>query len=258
MGESELHAPERANRESALHAVVVATAVAVAAMVMQVVTAIPALFVIDFDPEGTLSLSGFIVLFIASYAGMVLAVWGYLRLSNRGWSYLDLRWPTRRDLKYIIGGTLGGFAALTVLGLFVEFLDLPTTPNTILEPALAGDTTFLLVLVPLVLLINAPVEELVFRNVVQKRLYGSLGKGWAIVVASVIFALVHLPVYYHPNLGATGVMLILIFAGSLVFGWVYARTDNLVVPTVVHGLFNAINILLLYVYLTTEPTLGIL
>lgn len=186
---------------------------------------------------------------------MVLAVWGYLRLSGRGWSYLDLRRPGVRDLKYVVLGTAGGFAVVTALGALVQALGLPTTPNTILEPALAGDTTFLLVLVPLVLLVNAPVEELVFRNVVQKRLYGAFGKAWAVVVASLVFAVVDLPVYYNPDLLASAVSVAIVFAGSLVFGWVYARTDNLLVPAIVHGLFNAANILLLYVYLTTEPTI---
>ncbi len=246
------------NGRGKLRAVAVALAVAVAAMVMQVVAAVPAVLAFGIEPGETAAPENFVVLFVAAYAGMVLAVWGYLRLSGRGWSYLDVRAPTRRDLAYVVGGTAGGFAALTALGAVVELAGLPTTPNTALEPALAGDPSFLLVLVPLVLFVNAPVEELVFRNVVQKRLYGAYGKGWAVVLASVIFALVHLPAYYNPDLRATGVMVGLIFAGSLVFGWTYARTDNLVVPTVVHGLFNAIQILLLYFYLTTDLTLEVL
>lgn len=238
-----------------LQSVTVALLVAVAAMVMQVVAAVPVLLLVDVDPMGAIPLGSFVALFVASYAGMVIAVWGYLHLSGRGWRYVDLRWPGLRDLAYVLVGTVGGFAVLTALGVAVQQLGLPTTPNTILEPALAGDTRYLLALVPLVLFVNAPVEELVFRNVVQKRLYDSFGKAGAVVLASLVFAVVHLPVYYNPNLVATGVSVAIIFAGSLVFGWVYARTDNLLVPTAVHGLFNAINLLLLYVYLTTEPTL---
>lgn len=238
-----------------LRAVTVASLVAVAAMIMQVVAAVPVLLVLGVGPEESLSLPGFVVLFVASYAGMVIAVWAYLRLSGQGWGYVDFRRPGLGDLGYAFVGLVGGFAAVTALGVVVQQLGLPTTPNTVLEPALAGDTRFLLALVPLVLFINAPVEELVFRNVVQKRLYGAFGRGQAIVLASLVFAVVHLPVYYDPNLVATGVTVALVFAGSLVFGWVYARTDNLLVPVVVHGLFNATSILLLYVYLTTETTL---
>ncbi|PSP80472.1 CPBP family intramembrane metalloprotease [Halobacteriales archaeon QS_1_68_20] len=246
------------NGPGKLRAAAVALGVAVAAMVMQVVAAVPAVLAFGIEPGETAAPENVVVLFVASYAGMVLAVWGYLRWSGRGWSYLDVRTPTRRDLLYVVGGTVGGFAALTGLGAVVELLGLPTTPNAALEPAFSGGPSFLLVLVPLVLFVNAPVEELVFRNVVQKRLYGAYGKGAAVVLASLVFAVVHLPVYYNPDLRATGVMVALIFAGSLVFGWVYARTENLVVPTVVHGLFNAIQILLLYVYLTSDLTLELL
>lgn len=238
-----------------LHAILVATAYGLAGVVLSALGGLVAVLLLPWAGEGAMSLPGFVVLFVASYAGMLGAVWLFLRRSGRDASYLDVEWPGVRDVGYGLLGFVGGFAALLAVGWLVSLLDLSTTPNAVLEPGLAGDTTYLLVLIPLVLLVNAPAEELLYRNVVQKSLYGHFSKPGAVVLASAVFAVVHLPAYFNPNLGATGVSLAVVFVGSLVFGWVYARTDNVVVPAVVHGLFNAVQIALLYVYLTADPTL---
>ena len=44
--------------------------------------------------------------------------------------------------------------------------------------------------------------------------------------------------------------LAVVFALSLALGWVYYRTENLVVPILVHGAFNAIQFAGLYVRMT--------
>lgn len=235
----------------------VAVVVAVAGIVASGLATVPVLLAVD--PTGAQSLSGFALLFLANYAGMALTVVLYLVVAGRGLSYLDVSLPGVRDLGYVLGGTVAAFLAVATVGALVTLLGLETTPNAVLEPALGGNTDLLLLLVPLVLFVNAPVEELLFRNVVQKRLYGAFSRAPAVVVASAIFAAVHAPAYYdfaNPNLEATAVSIAVIFAGSLVFGWTYARTDNVVVPSAVHGLFNAVQIGLLYVALEQQATLG--
>jgi hypothetical protein len=243
-------------RRGKLGATIAATGVAAAGMILSVVTAIPVLLIVEVGPDGSTSLVGFAALFVASYVGLLVAAWGYLRYSGRGYGYLDLLVPSRRDLKYVAGGTVSIFVVVVVIGVVYASLGVQTTPNAVTEPGLENPD-YLLVLVPLVIFVNAPAEELLFRNVVQKSLYGTFSRRNAVLVASVIFAVVHVPAYYHPDPAVIGASIGVIFGGSVVFGWVYARTDNLVVPSLVHGLFNAIQILLLYTLVTSDPTLGV-
>jgi hypothetical protein len=239
-----------------LRATAVATGVSATGIVLSVFTAIPVLLFVEIGPDGSTSLVGFAALFVASYVGFLLTALGFLRYTGKGLAFFDLEWPSRRDLKYVAGGIVAIFAVVFALGVVYALIEVETTPNAITEPGYE-DPNFLLVLVPLVIFVNAPAEELLFRNVVQKSLYGPFSRRGAVLTTSAIFALVHIPSYYHPDPIVIASSITVIFGGSIVFGWVYARTDNLVVPSLVHGLFNAIQVLLLYSYVSTDPTLGV-
>lgn len=84
------------------------------------------------------------------------------------------------------------------------------------------------------------IEELVFRNGIQKLLSYRIRPEAAIAVTSAVFALLHVPSY--GGFGAPAVTLLLpvtvVFVGSMVFGVLYWRTENVVVPTLAHMAFN--------------------
>ena len=239
---------------SKLRATVVTTIVAVVGTVLSVLTAIPVVLFLRPGSEMATSPPGFAALFVASYVGYALAGVIYLAWSGRGLGYLDVAIPDRRDLGYVVLGVVGVFGAVMALGVLISLLDTPSTPHNLFEPGM--NPRVLLVLIPLVLFVNAPVEEFVFRNVVQKRLAESFSTPGAIGLASLIFAVVHLPAYYNPDLRATAASLGLVTVAALVFGIVYARTDNIVVPTVVHGVYNAVQIGLFYLFVTGEETIA--
>jgi membrane protease YdiL (CAAX protease family) len=242
-----------AARSGKLRATLAASSVAVAGTVLSVVTAIPVVLVLQPGSELAVSPLGFAALFVASYVGYALAGVAYLAWTGRGLAYLDVDVPDGRDLLFVVVGVVGVFGAVIALGALISLLDTPSTPHNLFEPGM--NPRVLLVLVPLVLFVNAPVEELVFRNVVQKRLAETFTSSSAIVLASLIFAVVHLPAYYNPDLRATAVSLGLVTVASLVFGYVYAETDNVLVPSAVHGIYNAVQIGLFYVFVTGEQTL---
>jgi len=241
-------------RESKLRATLVASGVAVAGTVLSVVTAIPVVLVLQPGSELAVSPLGFAALFVASYVGYALAGVAYLAWTGRGTAYLDIDVPGRRDLGFVVVGIVGVFGAVIALGALISLFDAPSTPHNLFEPGM--NPRVLLVLVPLVLFVNAPVEEFVFRNVVQKRLAETFSTRSAVVLASLVFAVVHLPAYYNPDLRATAVSLALVTVASLVFGYVYAETDNVLVPSAVHGIYNAVQIGLFYLFVTGEQTLG--
>jgi membrane protease YdiL (CAAX protease family) len=238
----------------ALRSLLTATVVGLAGVLLSAAASVVGLALSSWNGVGPPSVADVVVLFVAGYVGMLAVVGSYLAATTRDASYLDLAWPDRQDLRHGAAGLVGGVAALLAVGTVAVLLGLPTAPHSLVEPALAGDPAYLLMLVPLVVLVNAPAEELLYRNVVQKTLYGSFSRPTAVVLASAVFTAAHLPAYGGPDPAATGVALTVVFVRSLAFGWTYARTGNVVVPSLVHGLFNAGYLAALYVSLAVVPT----
>ncbi|WP_342546710.1 CPBP family intramembrane glutamic endopeptidase [Paenibacillus sp. FSL P2-0089] len=85
-------------------------------------------------------------------------------------------------------------------------------------------------------------EELLFRGIIQNVLTLYLPNPWiAIAITTVLFVGMHVQYYSKP------LMLLNITIPSLVFGWVYVQTHNLLVPILVHFLMN-LGITLLFKY----------
>lgn len=170
--------------------------------------------------------------------GMLGSVAVYFRIRDR-WDLVRVRRPSLRTL----GLVAVGFVAATALNLartavMVAFDLTAATPVVDAGTDAADPAAALLALTLLSFLVIAPIEELLFRGLIQGRLRESYGPVRAVLGASAMFALMHLP-------GLTGSLpgrlltVAGLFAVSLVFGYLYERTGNLVVPWAVHGLYNA-------------------
>ena len=177
--------------------------------------------------------------------GMLGTALGYLWLRNR-WDLIRVRWPSVRMLVLIGAGVLAAFVLNIVRTVMMVTLELEAS-SPIVDAGTGTDAaTVLLVMTAVSFLIIAPIEEILFRGVIQGRLSEAYGSTVAIGTASALFALMHLP-------GLSGVLsgrLLTVgglFTVSLVFGWLYERTENLVVPWAVHGLYNASLFGVLYV-----------
>jgi len=193
----------------------------------------------------------FTVAIVASGVGLVLTTLAYLHFSEKDATFIDLDTPVLRDAGYIIAGTVGLFVVLTAISVVFQQLGIPSAPSGIEERVReTGKTDALLVLAPLSILVIGPGEELVFRNIIQKRLYDLFPRMQSIVLASVLFAAVHLLQYSNTDPLQTLSSLFVVFVLALALGFLYERTEKLVVPAVVHGLFNAIQFLLLYAEIT--------
>lgn len=183
---------------------------------------------------------------VFNFVGIALGGVLYLLFTDRGWRFVDLAVPDRTDLKWIVGGIVLVLAFYLAIGIAATVLELPSADSDVVL-LLGDDVTMVLIMIGIVLALNAPAEEFVFRNVIQKRLYDSYSGLGAVVVTSVIFLLVHVPMYLtladEPI--ATAVSLGVMFGGSVIMGYVYLRTANLVVPILVHAAMNVF-VLLLY------------
>jgi membrane protease YdiL (CAAX protease family) len=188
------------------------------------------------------------VLFVLEYLGAVIVALGFLYVTRRGLAYLDFSWPSLRDIGAIAAGVVALFALWAASIALIEGLGLPSGAEHALFDPEEGDPRLLLLLVPLILLVNGPVEELLYRNVIQKYLAERFSTAVAIGIASVVFTIAHIPAYLtsSPTLLAIGVTLGLLFCLSCVLGTLYAWTRNLTVVAAVHGLYNATLIFGLY------------
>lgn len=198
---------------------------------------------------------GTYLLFISAlYATDVVIAAGYLHLSGRGLNYLDVRWPTLRDLGYVVGAVALSFGVGIALSTLVFVFALPEPPATIFTDIELANPVNYLVFVPFALLVNGPVEEALFRGIIQKRLAADYSRAVALSFASALFALYHLPAFYAvlltttPPLSGLGVALAAFFAAGLILGAVYARTNNLTVPMLAHGVYNALAALMFYFF----------
>lgn len=185
--------------------------------------------------EGT---AGEVFTFVAAYVGWGVAVVGYLLLADRR-DYLDVRAPTRDDLRVAAAGTVASFAVYGLVVAGHRFAGLPMAGHSLGERAAEVGPSLALALAVLAVTVNAPVEELFFRNVVQKRLAEAIPERAAVGGAGVLFGLAHLPAYASGDPLGVAVTVGLLTAQGVIWGAAFARTDNAVVPALCHGAYNA-------------------
>ncbi|MCP8322552.1 MAG: CPBP family intramembrane metalloprotease [Candidatus Methylarchaceae archaeon HK02M2] len=107
------------------------------------------------------------------------------------------------------------------------------------KAAMPTDSFQLVAYVIISIILVGPVEELAFRGFVQQGFENSFGKMNGLLIASALFGLPHFANY--PYNAATA------FAGGLVLGYVWQKTDqNTTATAVIHGIFNSIGIILIY------------
>ncbi len=177
----------------------------------------------------------------------------YLSMRDEGLDFLRLKRPGLRELAWIVGGLLALFGILIGTTVIQTTFGIESAQHSIVTSGLQNPE-ILLVLMPLSILLVGPGEELLFRGVIQQLLRLRFGVPIGIAIASAIFSVAHLG-----SLTGEGLVLTLItyVALSLILGVSYEYSDTLVVPAMIHGLFNAIQFGLLYWTATTDVPVAV-
>ena len=213
----------------------------IAMFIAQVLLASPAIALL-----GSLSELQWMVLTYLSFAlGLGSVAFGYLRFRGYDLSYIDLEVPTIRTVLWTVGGLIVLFGILVGGSWLMNVAGVEAAGHGTVEEA-EQNPELLVVIVPAMILIVGPFEELLYRNVIQKSLYETFSRYGAVVVASVVFAFVHVLAYATAGPGQVLASLAMIFGLSLVLGMIYERTENLLVPALIHGVFNAVQFSMLY------------
>ncbi|MFB6195153.1 MAG: lysostaphin resistance A-like protein [Haloplanus sp.] len=161
----------------------------------------------------------------------------YLRVRGLGLDDLGVRLPSLRELLIVVGGYAAAIVAAVSGALVIAITGIPAGENQVSQFA-SADPTVLLWLVPASFLLIGPGEELLFRGIVQGRLRETFDPISGVALASALFAGIHF-VALTGGAGGRLVTVTVLFFPALVFGGVYELTDNLVVPALVHGAYNA-------------------
>lgn len=183
-------------------------------------------------PARTLFL-GTVLLQGVTFGGLALV---YLRVRDLEWNFVRVHIPSLRDLGVALGGFLLLLVMLFTASTLLSALGIESAQNQIVEIGQQNPIVFL-VLVPLSFILVGPGEELLFRGLIQGTLMETFHPIRAVVLASGLFALIHLP-----SLTGEGKLVYvgIVFALALVLGGTYEFTDNLAVPSLIHGAYNAV------------------
>ena len=146
-------------------------------------------------------------------------------------------------------GFVVAFPVSQALGMFAGYIQSLFSTQT--APVLAHDTLVMLSRDPfdawamlisfLVVFITPCLEEFAYRGMLQQG-FRKLGAGRvsAILLTSIMFVFMHVP---NIDGGAMATPVVALLSLSLILGWLYERTGRLLAPILVHGLFNAANLL---------------
>ena len=183
---------------------------------------------------------------VLQFVGFGVGVAGYLAITDQ-WNILRAHVPSLRDVGYIVGGVVSILALAALVGQLLAQFGVDVAQNQVVETGRQNPRYFLY-MIPVTLLFVGPFEELVFRGAVQGTLRRAFRPMVAVGIASGLFGLVHLVALTGGGSQLTYVAVAAVL--GLILGYAYEKTANLVVPAVVHGLYNAVLFAVQYVSLT--------
>lgn len=167
----------------------------------------------------------------------------YLKVRGLPLDYLRVRVPDLRDVGWAVGGYVLTLAAAIVGIQIVTAITQQVAGNV--QPAENSaaqlgmqNPEVLLLLIPASFLLIGPGEELLFRGIVQNRIRESFGPVAGVLLASAIFAAIHVTALVGSPAAMAMSVAILLFP-SLVFGTVYELSGNLAVTAFMHAAYNA-------------------
>ncbi len=192
-----------------------------------------------------------IVLSLLLTQGVAFLGVGYLYLRERGIPVrsIGLRVPSIKEFGVVIGALVLSFVYLIAVSRLLAATGTESAENQIAGMAMENPQ-IVLYLLPGAFLLIGPGEELLFRGVVQNRIREEFSAVPGVVIASVIFAAIHVGSLVASNPSAMLVTIGVLMGPSLILGGIYEYTKNLVVPILVHGTYNAIIFLSLYLVAT--------
>ncbi|MEZ3117379.1 lysostaphin resistance A-like protein [Halobaculum sp. MBLA0147] len=171
----------------------------------------------------------------------------FLAVADDPRRYVGIRWPTLED----VGWTLATPVAITLVGwtflAIQSALGVETGSHAGSEGILDVGVVFAeqpivwVLVLGWLFLVAAPMEELLYRGIVQGRVRPHLGTAGTVLVAAAAFGLMHaLPVVFG-GVAEASLAFLRTAIGGVVWGYAYERTRNLAVTAVAHASVWVVN-----------------
>ena len=168
------------------------------------------------------------------YAPVIIVAFLLIRDESLGWKdYLEKAKTFFSMSKETPGWKAYYLPAGLALALFLANIEYNVLSMTIPDLRMIPDMSlesFVLLFVVMVFFVGLG-EELIFRYILQTRLYGAIGTMGAIAVSSLMFATMHSG-YQSP------IYLVYVFSVAVLFGTLFHRTKSLALVTLLHGALN--------------------
>lgn len=132
-----------------------------------------------------------------------------------------------------------------VLSILFSVLDLNIAENAVFDIA-KNNPIYLLYLIPIMLFIVGPMEEFMFRGIIQGVFRDSYGVNISLLITSGIFGLIHIPAAGGLTYSAL-LYVLTAFSLGLLLGYIYEMKKSLLIPIIAHGLYNSILIIGAYI-----------
>lgn len=187
------------------------------------------------NPDAPVPPTVYAAITVAQFVGMGATGYVYLRWRDES-GLFDVAVPDLRDAAATVVGLVTLFAAVLVLSTLITALGVESATNDVVEQGRQNPAIFLY-MIPVTILLVAPAEELIFRGIVQGLFRRAYGVVPAVVLASALFGVAHWLALTGGGSRLTYVAIAAVL--GVVLGLSYEFTENLAVPVVVHGLWNA-------------------
>ncbi|MFB6074363.1 MAG: lysostaphin resistance A-like protein [Haloarculaceae archaeon] len=174
---------------------------------------------------------------------------GQLVLLGAGWwaatrwlSALPIRVPSGGEWRWLVGALGVNYVLFGLSRVATGWLGVESPPDVLTQAAGAAPWLLLVVAVLSIVLIG-PAEETFYRGAIQGRFQLAFGPIAAILGAGLLFALPHMLNYVlvgsTPLAPGAVIDVATVFATGSVMGYAYERTNNLTVPVLLHGIYDA-------------------
>lgn len=221
-------------------ALFVAALLVAGAAVVSVVTSVPAILLAGALPMA----AGFAAIVTLGETAFPLVGYAFTRTGDGAALRPSWRRPDARGWLLVVAGTIATVGVNRLV--FVLGASTGVDPVATVTPPDGLGLAGLLAIAPVLLFVVGPAEEYFFRGVVQAYLADSFSTWGAIGWATVLFTLIHLPnaLFVLPEALVVSVPIWLVVGA--IFGWLYRTTGTLVVPALVHGLYDVVVFALLF------------
>ncbi len=189
------------------------------------------------------------ILFLSSFEifswGLGTLIFMYIIKNRNGYNYFEIvYWDKLNQIQiksfisWIIIGTIALLVANIILLLVSTIVNVDMAENVLFD-IVDENPVYILYFVPIMLLFIGPIEEFLFRGILQGVLRDFYGVNKGLILASFVFGLIHIPAAGGISQGAL-VYVITTFLLGLILGYIYEKKKSILIPSIIHGAYNSI------------------